>query len=1090
MEVNVNLAGQITRSLWDTGCSITYCDREAIPASLRQRIESPRTTTARTANGSRITFDRSIQLPIIIQRSKVYHTIHVTHGRNCPAPLIIGTDLQTKLTLSGRITTDYNKRCLELDNGERLDFVNAIGCFNAMLDEAAEKKAAEPLIAGVAVDTTLRPRTDNLAKGVILEGADPNKTYIVEQKQHRFTMKVGKVLVKPDADGTIPLRLLNMGNNSITIPKGATVAYVTEATVHKPNNEASKAEDSDFDATDQELADILEQPTEDWVEQVEKLDLSKTVLNHQQRKQLRRLLLRKAKAFLHKGRRLGRYTGSVRHRIRLIEGTKPIARRAHRTPLALQDAMLKELQKLIDQDLIRLSDSPFAAPTLLLKKKDGSYRFVVDYRAINQHIAPQQYVLANIQTLVDICGGRKLFSTMDYSQAYHQIPVAEEDIPLKAFITEFGLFEWTVCPYGMVNSGETFSKMMKELARQMSFRILCFVDDVIIASDSVDRHLHDLEEFLTVVENNNLTVNLAKCVFARGEINYLGLVISHEGTRPDPGKVKAILETSRPTDMTAMRRFLGMVNYLRRHIRNCAQILRPLNDICKGERLGEWGPSQEAAFTEIKRCLTTAPVLASPRIGVPYVLETDASIQGLGYCLLQPDEEGVNHVICYGSRKTTKHEEKKDPCVLEALAVRWSLDQVAPYMVGGPTTTVRTDNTAVTALLTKEDRTVTSQMNKFRLALQAYPIKLEHRAGKTNYVADYLSRYPTDHQPQATKQATAQAQQANAITSDDLRLTASRIRAEQQRDDCIKANYDELTRKPRRGQQLASAPTGASSNFSVIKYNVHYQATAADKPRIYLPQRLRESAIRELHEDAFSGGHLGITKCTEKVRQRFYWPHLPEEVAQIITSCEKCQLRKAPPAAVSKEPLHKWPTPQWPMQRIHIDIYGALPLTAKRHRYALTSVCALTKFVVMVPLRNQTFDDVKDALLSHAFSKYGVPSYIASDQGSQFMGSQFAEFSKEYGFEHLAISAHHQSANAQAERFHATIGNMIATYSNENGSNWDIHLPLLTMALNSSVHRIIGNSAFWAMFGREANLPIDLRTHAFQGERFGRPERG
>ena len=138
----------------------------------------------------------------------------------------------------------------------------------------------------------------------------------------------------------------------------------------------------------------------------------------------------------------------------------------------------------------------------------------------------------------------------------------------------------------------------------------------------------------------------------------------------------------------------------------------------------------------------------------------------------------------------------------------------------------------------------------------------------------------------------------------------------------------------------------------------------------------------------------------------------------------------------------------------------------------------------MVPLRNQTFDDIKDALLSHVFSKFGVASCIATDQGLQFMGNQFAEFSKVYGFKHFAISAHHQPANAQAERFHETIGNMIATYSNENGSNWDIHLPLLTMALNSSVHRIIGNSAFWAMFGREANLPIDSRTQAFQGERF------
>ncbi|KAH7697196.1 pol polyprotein [Aphelenchoides avenae] len=617
---------------------------------------------------------------------------------------------------------------------------------------------------------------------------------------------------------------------------------------------------------------------------------------------------------------------------------------------------------------------------------------------------------------------------------------------------------------------------------------MCFVDDIVLASDSADEHLDQLDEFLTVVEHSGLTLKLSKCWFGMAELPFLGMIISEHGMRPNPEKIAAIVNTPVPTTITAMKSFLGAVNYQRRYIPNCATILRPLYEISSGERLGEWGPAQQEAFDTAKKLLTTTPILASPRVGVGYILETDASKKGLGYVLLQPDKEGNNRVVAYGSRKTTKFEEKKDPCVLEAAAVRWSLEQCAPYLIGNPTTVVRTDNTAVTALLTKEDRNLTSQMNKYRLAIQAYPIRLEHRSGKTNKMADYLSRYVPE-EPTATvttpdaKPSTppADAGQVNAITSDALRLTSSRIRAEQRRETKLRQFYETLSgAKPSSRYALTAKDKTTLSKCSLRDGVICYQATADTAPRIWLPEKLREQAIRELHEDPLAGGHLGTNKVEQKVRQRFYWPNLHDDVSAIVSSCPSCQFRKAPTKITPTEPLSKWPTPRWPFDRIHLDLYGVLPLTKKRHRYVLTVADALTKWICAIPLKGQTAQEVHDAFLNNVIAKYGICSSAITDQGTQFICKPFDQLASLYGFRHIPVSAHHQSSNGQIERFHKTLADMLSSYVSVDPTSWDDYLASITMAYNCSVHAITGQSPFWSLYGREPNLPLDLRITLFQ----------
>ncbi|KAH7702632.1 pol polyprotein [Aphelenchoides avenae] len=998
------------------------------------------------------------------------------------------------MATDGVVAWNIDRSRIEV-GGDHLDLVHQINFVNGLVDENEAQSSLEPLVAHVTETIRVPARSDMIIPCEV-KGAMRNREYVIEEKPHEFTVKVGRVLVKTSEgeDKRVPVRILNMGNNEVTIPKGCRIAYASErdndysetpirVNAIATGNAKTDPHNPEYISPEVDLREMFETPKLTWKEQVELLNLSKSILNDDQQRKLKRILMRHSRAFMQKDGKLGQYRGRVRHYIRLIPGTKPVRRRAHRVPLNLQGEVLQQLKEKLAAGLIKHSESPFAAPILLVKKANGSYRFVCDYRGINAQIAPQAFVLPNIQTLVDMCAGKKVYTTVDFSQAYHQIRIYEPHAYRSAFVTEFGLFQWTVCPYGMKNSGETFNRMMQELAKQMSFRLLCFVDDVILCSASIEEHLENIDEFLRIVEENGLSLNLEKCDFCRDYIKYLGVILSERGTEPNPDKIAAILNIPVPTTMTKLKSFLGAFNYFRRHVKNCSQILAPLYEIMKGDRLGEWGPRQQEAFDTAKAMLASAPILAPPRAGIPYVLETDASNAGLGFCLLQEGKDGLMHPVVYGSRCCNKHEKNLHVSEREALAAVYALKECAPYIVGNPTTILRTDNAATAALLTKNDTELTSRMNKYRLIAQSYDVKFEHRSGKSNKVADFLSRQPLGANPEEENRTNNAKPSVSAILPEDLRVTAAKIRSEQRRDPELSAIYDAITKKCLPREERHRRKLARNLRHYTIKTGmVHYRATSNDEPRAVLPQRFREAVIRELHEDAMSGGHLGTTKTAEKVRQRFYWPNLHKDVAAIISGCEQCLKRKVSPQQVSTEPLHKWPVPKWPFYRVHTDLMGYLPLTQRRHRYILTATDALTKYLVAVPLRNQTAEEVSLAFEREVICKFGVPFSVVHDQGKNLTGTEFNDLASTYGFQQISVSAYHQSANGQIERAHSTLANMISAYTSENGTTWDENLHLVTMAFNSAVHSVTGLSPFYALYGREPCLPIDLRTKLFPEE--------
>ena len=327
------------------------------------------------------------------------------------------------------------------------------------------------------------------------------------------------------------------------------------------------------------------------------------------------------------------------HTIPLEPGHAPPWRPLYRLSPAERDEAEKQIKDYLAKGWIRPSKSPYGAPILFVKKKDGTLRMCIDYRALNKITIKNRYPLPRIDDLFDRLQGAQYFSSFDLSQGYHQIRMTDEDVPKTAFNSPVGHFEFCVLSFGLTNAPATFQTVMNGIFGSTPF-CLVYLDDILVFSKTLEEHRVHLRTALELIRENQLYCKLSKCSFLKRELEYLGHLISAEGLRVNPKKVAALTKFPRPQVTTELRSFLGMANYFRKFIKNYATIAAPLSSQTGKNAVLTWPPECEAAFVEVKRLLTSAPVLALPDPDKTFVIESDASITGIGAVLLQ-DEKPV-----------------------------------------------------------------------------------------------------------------------------------------------------------------------------------------------------------------------------------------------------------------------------------------------------------------------------------------------------------------------------------------------------------------------------------------------------------------
>ena len=423
----------------------------------------------------------------------------------------------------------------------------------------------------------------------------------------------------------------------------------------------------------------------------------------------------------------------------------PLRQPYRRQNPAVRREEMTQVQQMLSSNVIRPSNSPWASPVVMVRKKDGSLRFCVDFRQLNAATIKDAHPLPRIDDLLDALHGAKRFSTLDLKSGYWQVPIAEQDKEKTAFRTSSRqLFEFNQIPFGLCNAPATFSRLMDRLLAGLHWETcLFYLDDIIVFSSTWEEHLARLREVFERLRHAKLKLGAAKCTFAAKEVSYLDHRVTEEGLLPDPSLLAAIRDIPPPKTATEMRSFLGLAGYYRRYVKGFATIAAPLHALTRKDALFHWSEDCQAAFDQLKARLTTSPITAFPDFSQEFRLYTDASTAGLGAILAQV-REGKERIICCASRALNKAEKFYPATKLECLAIVWAVAKFRPYLMAMPFE-VFTDHYALQWLKTM--RTRSALLHRWSAALVEYDFTVRHRPGKIQTHVDGLSRLPVDPAP-------------------------------------------------------------------------------------------------------------------------------------------------------------------------------------------------------------------------------------------------------------------------------------------------------------------------------------------------------
>ena len=862
-------------------------------------------------------------------------------------------------------------------------------------------------VVRVASKCTVPPFGHNAIHGkvnLILHGYKMNvMTHGLEKWSPSLPLGVDVQMVYATlADGSnrITVVLRNNTRDWLEIKKGVPIARMVAA------NEVPKV--TNLFSAEQ----TKEQPTLTVTERqdllLEKLDLSGLEAWPPEQAEQARSLLKEYHIFSLEKRDMGQ-TNATKHKIVLMDtDTPPFKEHFRRIPPPQLDKVREHLKLMLDAGVIRPSNSPWCNAVVLVRKKDGSLRFCIDFRKLNSLTVKDSHPLPRICEILESLAGAAHFSTFDMNSGFWQVPMDEESKQYTAFtLGSMGLYECESMPFGLCNAPPTFQRLMQNCLGELNLTYcLIYLDDVIVFSDTPEEHLQRMCVVFDRLHEHGLKLKPSKCEVLKSEINYLAHHVSQKGVLPSKKNLESIAQCPPPDTYTKVKSFMGLVGHYRCFIKRFAKIAAPLYDLTSGDNKDKksehvnLSPEAREAFDHLKAACLQAPILSFPDFNKPFLLETDASGRGLGAVLSQKQADGRYHPITYASRVMNETEQRYHSNKQEFLALKWAVteqfhEHLSPYGKNRNEFVVCTDNNPLTYIFSSANLDAAGQ--RWVAHLASYNFSLEYQKGKDNTVADFLSRMnerlPEEEVQEYLNQIPYPGVKAvlnNAITSieeraeqgvrptPDCQVDCQEEAVEarpattnvtdwkqEQKEDPVLYQVAKHLRAQREIfkaalhkvlDKKATATYGKAKEQLLIKNGLLYQKTRQGQAneivfQFVVPHRHRGTALDGCHREA---AHQGQHCSTALMQERFWWPGMTRDLRNCIKKCSRCRKYEAAPPVAPMKPL----ACSGPGELLHVDFTSIEETVPLKEDPVISNVLVLqdhfSKYVVAYVVKDQT----------------------------------------------------------------------------------------------------------------------------------------
>ena len=793
----------------------------------------------------------------------------------------------------------------------------------------------------------------------------------------------------------------------------------------------------------------------------------------------------------------------------------PVFVKNYRLPQTQKDEIKRQVQELLEKDLIEFSTSNYNSPLIIVPKKSQNntqkWRLCVDYRLLNRKLIPDKFPIARIDDILDNLGKTKYFSILDLHSGFHQIPLAESSRPYTAFSTDNGFYQWKVLPFGLNIAPNSFSRMMA-----MAFSELCpnkaftYIDDLICIGATSSEHLNNLESVFKICEKYNLKLNPEKCKFFEKEVNFLGFRCTENGILPDNSKNEILENYPTPNDKDSVKRFVAFANYYRKFIPNFSDICRPLNSLTKKRAEFYWSTDCELAFQKIKNSLLSPRILKYPDFSKPFLVTVDASNFACGAVLSQ-NNFGEDLPVAFISKTFKKGEINKPIIEKELMAIHFAIMYFKSYLYGRPFT-VKSDHKPLIYLYNLKNPS--SKLTRLRLDLEEYDFTIEYIRGRDNVAADALSRIhmkdlksfeeeksilvTTRSQTKMVQNRLSNKNNHNDIKNNRINLVEelgctydkniARLRTtniirnkgiitgieitaymKHKRIFKIKSVNERLTLKLV-FLQLQEATDEMNINklqwpkndkiFEICNYNDFKCACEINLKNLQIilinepliiSKKNEQIAILEKFHNDPIYGGHCGTKKLYAKLRNFYY--WKGMTKDIGRFIRNCETCLLnKPKTRTKEEMVITPTPQKPFDVVIIDTVGPLQVTDEKNIYVLTMICDLSKYLISVPMKTKTATEIAKSIFEKCILVYGPMKEIRTDLGTEYKNNITCELFKLMNIQHKTSTPYHHQTVGTVERCHRTFNEYLRSYLVNEFDKWDIYLHYFTFCYNITTH--------------------------------------